>query len=191
NSLTEILVFGEHAGLQAAQHARASKQHDEAAWEPAIAVSFAAVRAVLERPKSSETIVGLRTELHDLMESAAGIYREEALLRDACKKVAALRQRYRALSIDDHSMVFNTQLFQALELGAMLDVGEAMVHAALARRESRGAHQRLDFPDRDDQQFLHHSLVHYGGEQPPSITTKPVTITRSPPAARVYGGAAT
>ncbi len=191
NSLTEILVFGEHAGLQAAQHARSGRQRDEAQWQQAIAESFAAVRALLERPKSDETIVGLRTELHDLMESAAGIYREDALLRAACTKVAALRQRYRTLSIDDHSMVFNTQLFQALELGAMLDVGEAMVHAALARRESRGAHQRLDFPERDDQQFLHHSLVHYGGEQPPSLSTKPVTITRSPPAARVYGGAAT
>src|SRR3546814_10883794 len=96
---------------------------------------------------SDLTIVGLRSELHELMESAAGIYREDALLREACKKVAALRQRYRTLAIDDHSMVFNTQLFQALELGAMLDIGEAMVHAALARRESRGAHQRLDFPE--------------------------------------------
>src|SRR3546814_19697016 len=124
---------------------------------------------------SDLTIVGLRSELHELMESAAGIYREDALLREACKKVAALRQRYRTLAIDDHSMVFNTQLFQALELGAMLDIGEAMVHAALDRRESRGAHQRLDFPERDDQQFLHHSLVPYGREQPPSLTTNPVT----------------
>src|SRR3546814_21163409 len=62
---------------------------------------------------SDLTIVGLRSELHELMESAAGIYREDALLREACKKVAALRQRYRTLAIDDHSMVFNTQLFQA------------------------------------------------------------------------------
>lgn len=191
NSLTEILVFGEQAGVHAAQYARSHTPLAPTQWQPAIDASFAAVHALLERPKSSETLVGLRTELHELMESAAGIYREEAPLREACDKVAELRQRYHNLAIEDHSMVFNTQLFQALELGAMLQIGEAMVHAALARRESRGAHQRLDFPERDDTQFLHHSLVHYDGEQPPKLTSKPVTITRSPPAARAYGGAAT
>ncbi|MGD9583201.1 MAG: fumarate reductase (quinol) flavoprotein subunit [Lysobacterales bacterium] len=190
NSLTEILVFGEIAGLQAAAVARGGNRIAEHCFSDQIAASFERSQAPIKRPPSAESIVGLRRELHDLMEGAAGIYREDAPLQAACGKVAELRRRYQQLAIGDHSRVFNTQLFQALELGAMLDIGEAMVHAALHRRESRGAHQRLDFPERNDAEFLHHSLLSYRGDQPPGFSTKPVTITRFQPAERVYGGAA-
>ena len=191
NSLTEILVFGEIAGRQAAALARGGGRIAEHHFSDQIAASLARAEAPKKRPASAETLVGLRDELHQLMEGAAGIYREEAPLVAACEKLGELRSRYQHLAIADHSRVFNTQLFQALELGAMLEIGEAMVHAALHRRESRGAHQRLDFPERNDREFLHHSLLSYGGDRAPGFATKPVTITKSEPAARVYGGAAT
>lgn len=190
NSLTEILVFGARAGLQAAARAKSARVCNAEVCGSQVEASFARVRAVMERSPVGESIVGLREELHGLMEGAAGIYREEQPLREACDALADLRARYRNLGISDNSMVFNTQLFQALELGAMLDIGEAMAHAALARRESRGAHQRLDFPQRDDVQFLQHSIASYRGEAAPEISHKPVKITRWPPGERVYGGAA-
>jgi fumarate reductase flavoprotein subunit len=190
NSLTEILVFGAIAGRLAATRARSVGKSDPAAWSGQIEASFGAVRALMERPDSGETIVALREDLHRLMEDAAGIYREEGPLKEACKELATLRERYRRLSIKDTSKVFNTQLFQALELGAMLEIGEAMAHTALARRESRGAHQRLDYVARDDVKFLHHSLAWFDAMGAPRLGTRPVTITRWEPEERVYGGAA-
>jgi fumarate reductase flavoprotein subunit len=93
--------------------------------------------------------------------------------------------------LQDRSNVFNTDLIQTLELGCMLDVAEAMAHSALERKESRGSHQRLEYPKRDDAQYLKHSLACYRGADPPSIGYLDVVITSSPPAERVYGGAAT
>ncbi|MGH7001728.1 MAG: succinate dehydrogenase/fumarate reductase flavoprotein subunit, partial [Stellaceae bacterium] len=87
----------------------------------------------------------------------------------------------------DHTRTFNTQLTQALELGFMLEVAETIVHSALRREESRGAHQRRDFPKRDDQRYLAHSVVHRNAEGPPRIDYLPVVITRWPPGERIYG----
>ena len=188
NSLTEIVVFGARAGRQAASHADAAKAPAEDGWREQAKASFDRVQAFADRPSNGETLSGLRDELHEVMEGAAGIYRKEQPLRDACAMLAQLRRRYSGVAISDKSRVFNTQLFQALELGGMLEIGQAMAHAALSRRESRGAHQRLDFPERNDSEFLCHSLVRSGGDQQPRLETRPVTITRSPPGVRVYGG---
>ncbi|MDZ4349872.1 MAG: fumarate reductase (quinol) flavoprotein subunit [Xanthomonadaceae bacterium] len=190
NSLTEILVFGARAGRHAAEHALASARPDEAAWRAQAEASFTRVQSLLDRPAGLETLAGLRDEMHAVMEGSAGIYREDGPLREACATLSALRERYGRVGVADKSRVFNTQLFQAIELGALLEIGEAMAHAALIRRESRGAHQRLDFTERNDSEYLHHSLVRRTGEGPPALSTRPVTITRSPPGARVYGGAA-
>ncbi|HRQ66656.1 MAG TPA: FAD-binding protein, partial [Xanthomonadaceae bacterium] len=190
NSLTEILVFGRRAGLGAAALARSTRATEARDWRSAIDASFGRVQALLDRPVGAHSIASIRDRLYGWMEGAAGIYREEGPLREACDAFVDLRADFSALGIVDRSKVFNTQLFQALELGAMLDIGEAMVHAALARRESRGAHQRLDHPARDDAAFLHHSLVHFNAQGAPQVTTRPVTITRLPPGERVYGGAA-
>jgi fumarate reductase flavoprotein subunit len=94
------------------------------------------------------------------------------------------------LQLEDRSNVFNTDLIQALELGSMLDVAEALAQSALKRSESRGSHQRLDHPGRDDDKFLRHSLATYRGADPPTISYCDVVITRSQPAERVYGGQA-
>ena len=107
-------------------------------------------------------------------------------MRAACDKIAQLRERWRAgIRLDDRSRVFNTEWLSAIELGFMLEVAEAMAHAALQRRESRGAHVRLDaYATRDDANFLVHSLAFHGGDGAPQIGQAPVIITRSPPQTR-------
>jgi fumarate reductase flavoprotein subunit len=128
--------------------------------------------------------------MNDTMENGAGIYRSEPSLQETCRVVAALRRRYDKVQLQDRSNVFNTDLIQLLELGAMLQVAEAIAHSAVHRKESRGSHQRLDHPERDDRNYLKHSLAAYRGAEPPAISYCDVVITRSPPAERVYGGAA-
>jgi fumarate reductase flavoprotein subunit len=124
------------------------------------------------------------------METGAGIYRTERSLQETCRTLAELRARYQRVELVDRSNVFNTDLIQVLELGSMLQVAEAMAHSALRRKESRGSHQRLDHPERDDDGYLRHSLASCRGEDLPAIDYCHVTITRSQPAQRVYGGAA-
>ena len=124
------------------------------------------------------------------MEDGVGIYRDEKGMQATCDKLAELRERYRRVRIDDHSLAFNTDWLTTLELGYSLEVAQAMAHSALLRKESRGAHQRLDgYTERDDAQFMKHSLAHYTGDGAPDITLQPVVITKSQPRARVYGGA--
>ncbi|MGH8947072.1 MAG: succinate dehydrogenase/fumarate reductase flavoprotein subunit, partial [Acidimicrobiia bacterium] len=105
-----------------------------------------------------------------------------------CTVIADLKSRYEKLALADTSDTFNTELIAALELGAMLDVAEAIAHSALARTESRGSHQRTDHPERDNDLFLKHSLA-YQEETTPRVDYKEVTITRWPPGERVYGNA--
>jgi fumarate reductase flavoprotein subunit len=121
------------------------------------------------------------------MEGAAGIYRDGDTLAKAADKLRELRERAASATIDDASRTFNTELTAALELSGMLDLAESMVHCALHREESRGAHQRTDFPARDDERFLAHSLVYRGANGTPRVEHLPVTITRWPPGERVYG----
>jgi len=125
------------------------------------------------------------------MEDSAGIYRTAATLEQAAAKMRELQDRFHNLRLDDRSYTFNTELLAALELGFMLDVADTIIASALARRESRGSHQRTDFPQRDDQNYLTHSLASRpegsGDTGAPRISYLPVTITRWPPAARTYG----
>ena len=94
------------------------------------------------------------------------------------------------MQLDDHSRGWNTEWLLAIELGYQLDVAQAMAHSALERRESRGSHQRLDgFGERDDVNYLKHSLARFNGEDGPRIDYGPVTITTSPPGTRAYGAA--
>ncbi len=187
NSLSELLVFGGRAGRNAAELALEGRAPDDQRWRKRGEESIMRLEALLARPQSDETIAGLRKEMHDFMEGAVGIYREQESLDHACEGLAKLRVRYRKLAVSDKSKVFNTELLYALELGAMLDIAEAMALSAAARRESRGAHQRLDYTKRDDEKYLQHSLAHYGGEDAARIDYRPVQITKWPPGERVYG----
>jgi fumarate reductase flavoprotein subunit len=132
----------------------------------------------------------LRDEMGDTMEAGVGIYRSADGMQQACNKLAELRDRYRrGVKLDDRNRAFNTEWLSTIELGFTLEVAEAMAHSALGRRESRGAHVRLDeYKTRDDENFLQHSLARYTGDGPPSISLAPVTITKSQPRTRSYGG---
>jgi fumarate reductase flavoprotein subunit len=121
------------------------------------------------------------------MEESAGIYRSGPGLAKAADRLGALEERARRISLDDHSRTFNTELVTALELQFMVEVARTMVASALKREESRGAHQRIDFPNRDDQRFLAHSLCRRAPDGSCQIEYLPVTITRWPPGERVYG----
>jgi fumarate reductase flavoprotein subunit len=141
----------------------------------------------LNKTSGRERIATIREEMQKTMEQSAGIYRTGETLEKGANKLRELQERFLDVGLDDHSRTFNTELVAALELGSMLDVSEAMIQCALHRTESRGAHQRSDFPARDDQKFLAHSLVARREDQVPEVSYQPVTITRWPPAERVYG----
>jgi fumarate reductase flavoprotein subunit len=143
----------------------------------------------MQRTGRAETVAGLRKEMMRSMEEHAGIYRSGEGLAAACATLGELRRRYRNLELHDKTNVYNTDLLQALELGSMLDCAEAVVQSASARKESRGAHQRLDFPQRDDRNFLRHTLATYAADGPPRIGYRDVVITRSQPGVRDYSGA--
>jgi fumarate reductase flavoprotein subunit len=188
NSLVELLVFGKSAALSAIEHIKGLPAPNRAALEVKAKESQARVRELFSRTDGNESMSGLRKEMMDTMEKNAGLYREENGLREAVAKIAELRQRYQKVMLHDKSNVFNTDLFQVLELGSMLDCAEALTVSALARKESRGAHQRLDYVQRDDQNFLRHSMAYYQGLDAPRIDYLDVVITKSPPGVRDYSG---
>ena len=189
NSLTELLVFGRRAALSAIEQLQSgARPAGEAALAALAGAAQARVRELMQRSGGTETVAGLRKEMMKAMEEHAGIYRSGEGLVAACAKLAELRGRYKALELHDKTNVYNTDLLQALELGSMLDCAESVVQSALARRESRGAHQRLDFAERDDRNFLRHTLARYRASEPPRIDFRDVVITRSQPGVRDYSG---
>jgi fumarate reductase flavoprotein subunit len=187
NSLGELLVFGARAGAAAAEYVAGAREPSARLLAQADDEEKRINRDYLNRDGGNERIATLREAMQQAMEAAAGIYRTRSTLEEGATRLAELRQRYGSIALDDHSRTFNTQLIAALELSAMLDIAETMVHAALRREESRGAHQRTDFPKRDDQKFLAHTMVYRNAEGPPRVEFAPVTITRWPPGERVYG----
>ena len=188
NSLVELLVFGKSAAMSAIAHMQGLPKPNTAALQARANESQARVRELFSRTDGTESMSGLRKEMMDTMERNAGLYREEIGLKEAVAKLAELRQRYNKIVLHDKSNVFNTDLFQVLELGSMLDCAEALAVSALARKESRGAHQRLDYVERDDQTFLRHSMAFYQGLNPPRLDYLDVVITKSPPGVRDYSG---
>ncbi|MGB8694681.1 MAG: fumarate reductase (quinol) flavoprotein subunit [Steroidobacteraceae bacterium] len=190
NSLTELLVFGKVAGIEAAEFARrvANSNADTLGRQAEAACGRAL--SLVTQPGGSERIAVLRSEMAHSMESGCGIYRVGPDMQATCNKIGELKLRYQNLHLDDHSRVWNTEWLLAIELGFQLDVAEAMVHSALQRRESRGSHQRLDgFEQRDDVSFLKHSLATYAAGGAPRISYGEVRITRSRPGTRAYGAA--
>jgi len=187
NSLTELLVFGRRAALSSLEYLESQGAHRGAA-EGAAEKALGRIRELLQRAGGGESVAGLRKEMMHAMEQHAGIYRSGEGLAAACAKLAELRRRYRNLELHDRTNVYNTDLLQALELGSMLDCAEAVVQSAAARKESRGAHQRLDFPERDDRNYLRHSLAYYRGAEAPGIDYRDVVITKSKPGVRDYSG---
>ena len=187
NSLPELLVFGTRAGRAAAEYASTI-----GAAPPAVQALARTEEQRLEgelsrRGDGAERIADIRTEMQATLETAAGIYRDGPTLTKAVEQLRVLKERFANVGIDDHSHTFNTELLALLELSGMLDVAQTIIESALRREESRGAHQRTDFPKRDDEHFLAHTLIHREPDGTARIDYLPVTITRWPPGERVYG----
>jgi fumarate reductase flavoprotein subunit len=187
NSLTECLVFGARAGQAAAEFAIGKDVPDRGVLAQATDEQKRLEQQYLRKNGGKERIATLREEMQKAVEGGAGIYREQSTLSQAKNKLFELQERYVNIKLDDHSQTFNTELISALELGFMLDVAQSIVECALHRTESRGAHQRTDFPERDDKRFLAHSLARRDGDGSLKVEYLPVKITRWPPGERVYG----
>ena len=186
NSLTECLVFGARVGRRAAEDAiQASKPAENPLALLAEAEQDRLTASYLDKEGGRERIAPIRRDLQAAMERGAGVYRTEESLKEAVEEVRVLKERFRDLALFDHDRAFNTELVAALELANMLEVAEAVVASGLERRESRGSHTRRDYPDRDDERFLTHSLA-FSTPQGPRIEYGGVTITRWPPAERKY-----
>jgi fumarate reductase flavoprotein subunit len=187
NSLPELLVFGARAGKAAAEYASERRTPNPSVRAQAKDEQLRLENGILRTNGGRERIADLREAMQKTMESSAGIYRNGPALDQARNQLRELQERSHRIALADHSRTFNTERIGALELSFMLDVAEAMVHAAFQREESRGAHQRTDFPARDDNRFLAHSLVHRNHDGTCRVEYAPVTITRWTPGERVYG----
>nr|VFJ73077.1 MAG: succinate dehydrogenase subunit A [Candidatus Kentron sp. FW] len=189
NSLTELLVFGKKAALNAMEYiSTGDKGVDDTKVAPLAEAATKRLDNIFKKSNGSERIADLRKEMTDTMEEGVGIYRTEEGMRKTCEKIADLRKRFANVSLHDTSSVYNTNRLQALELDAMLMAAQCMAEGGLARKESRGAHQRLDFTERDDANFLKHTLTYYQGEEKPRIDYLDVVITKSKPGVRDYSG---
>ena len=182
NSLVDLLVFGRRAGREMAAYCRAAEAPSIAAdVEEPVRSELEALRT---RPEG-ESPSALKAELATLMMDNVGVFRTARMMATAVAGVAAIKDRYTRVRVRDTGRIFNTDLLEARELGYLIDGAEAMASSAIARTESRGAHSRDDYPERDDVNFLAHTLA-YRGEAGPSLRYKPVTITRFEPKPRTY-----
>ncbi len=183
NSLVDIVVFGRRAGkdmlsyLQGAEFGRITD-------EPDAFISAEIDR--LQKGGGQEKVADLRTAMQKVMMAKSGVYRTEAKMIEARDTILELRQRYKGVGVTDQSSYFNTELVEAIELGFLLDVAWTIAESALQRTESRGAHSRVDYPDRDDKNWLKHTFIHLFEDGKVTFDYKPVTITKFKPKPRVY-----
>jgi fumarate reductase flavoprotein subunit len=190
NSLCELVVFGRVAGEEAAQFAKAHDHIDSNILYRQGMEVVAKSMSLMENG-GTENPADIRNELGDAMEKGVGIYRTEELMQGTIDKIKELKERYSRVRVADKSSVFNTDWLYAIELGFLLDVAESVAHSAINRKESRGSHQRLDgYEERDDVNFMKHTLSFFNTDGAPTIDYSPVTITKSQPAKRVYGAEA-
>ncbi|MFH8804402.1 succinate dehydrogenase flavoprotein subunit [Streptomyces sp. NPDC017936] len=187
NSLLDINVFGRRAGIAAAEYAQKA-DYVELPENPA-----AFVEEQIERLRNStgtERVATLRRELQETMDANVMVFRTEQTIKTAVEKIAELRERFRNVAIQDKGKRFNTDLLEAIELGNLLDLAEVMAVSALARKESRGGHYREDYPNRDDVNFMRHTMAYRevgdDGTETVRLDYKPVVQTRYQPMERKY-----
>ncbi|MBI2936268.1 MAG: FAD-binding protein [Chloroflexi bacterium] len=183
NSLLDTVVFGKRAGEAATAYAKVKRSKNIP--ESALSQDQERIRSLLAREANGDTVAAIRLALGGTMNQHLAVFRHEEGMQTALRTVQQLKQRYNNVPVQDKGKVFNTALVFALELGFMLDCAETICVAGLARKESRGAHYRTDMPQRDDKNFLKHTVV-YATPDGPRIDFAPVTITRWQPERRAY-----
>jgi succinate dehydrogenase / fumarate reductase, flavoprotein subunit len=183
NALMETITYGKRVGAEAAQWAMS---HTTVVVPPSLETDAEReVKTLLDRTEG-ERPWSIRDELAETMHENFGVFRREEQMLKQGEIVRALRERYERVVVDDKGEVFNSDLTQALELGFLLDLADCMVVSGLARKESRGAHARpYDYPERDDENFLRHTLVAWEDGEP-KLDWRPVTMTKWQPQVRTY-----
>ncbi len=183
NSLLDTIVFGRRSGVDAAERARTNtislpgeRYADEARRR---------IQELLDRPANGDRTAKIRIDMGNMMSEKVQVFRTEDQLKDAVKEVKKLKQRYAKVSVENKGKVFNTDLLFAIELGYLIDCAEMICVSAVERKESRGAHFRVDYPKRDDENWLKHIACTYRPEGP-RLSDIPVTITRWQPQERKY-----
>ncbi len=183
NSLLDINVFGKRAGIASADYALGAPLPDLPENPEALVVSMV---ETLMTSTGTERVATLRTELQETMDMNAQVYRTEATLKQAKHDVAAIRDRYADVAIGDKGKRYNLDLLEAIELGYLIDLAEVLVEGALARNESRGGHAREDYPNRDDVNFMRHTMAYRLPNGEIRLDYKPVVQTRYEPMERKY-----
>jgi len=186
NSLLDIVVFGRSAGNHILDFLKTNRYHRQ--------INQDSVDKAVERlnrwddTSDGESVDDIRADLQRDMEDHCGVFRTEEILKEGVEKIRAIKARMPNARLKDHSKVFNTARIEALELENLVDIALATVHSAYARTESRGAHSRVDHPDRDDKNWMKHSLYFMEDERMDykPVRTKPLTVDSFPPKARVY-----
>src|SRR5712691_3837363 len=187
NSLSECLVFGAAAGRAAAEHASAARPVGANPVAALVADETKRIEAsFLDKKGGDERIGTIREEMQHDMDAGAGVFRTREGLEKLTRQLGALRDRFEKIKIEDSSRTFNTELTAALELDFMLEVSETIAYSALAREESRGAHSRRDFPERDDAKWLKHTVAFRTDGAEPRLEYTDVRITNFKPQARTY-----
>ena len=182
NSLLDCVTFGRRAGAHAAEYA--SSIDSAKISEAVVGVEEQKIVDLFAR-STNERAPALRLEMGEIMHAFTGVFRDEAGLLEAERRIHAVRERFPDVSVHDKGRVFNTDLLAVLELDFMFDCAETIIASALARKESRGAHTRTDYPERDDENWLKHVAVYHTPDGP-AVTYLPVTITKWQPEARKY-----
>jgi succinate dehydrogenase / fumarate reductase flavoprotein subunit len=183
NSLGDLVVFGRRAGIHAARFAKDADYHE--LTEEHLGPSRERIERI-KNSKGKERVAALRVELQQSMMDNASVFRTGELLSKQVEVLKELMDRYKNIAIDDKGEAYNTELVEALELGYLLEVSEALVHSALNRTESRGAHAREDYPERDDRNWLKHTLAYKVEDGKVAFRYKPVVLGRFEPKARTY-----
>jgi fumarate reductase flavoprotein subunit len=187
NSLSECLVFGAATGRAAAEYVSSAKPVGANPIEGMLKDETKRIEMdYLDKKSGDEKIGVIREEMQLSMDAGAGVFRTREGLEKLTKQLGNLRHRFGRIKIEDSSRTFNTELMSVLELDYMLEVAEVITYSALAREESRGAHARRDFPERDDEKFLKHTIAFRTDEISPRLEYRDVRITNFKPQARVY-----
>ena len=183
NSLLDLIVFGKHSGLKAAEYALGADFQPL----PADPTEFTQQQFDLIRnAQGDEKILDISSKMKFIMMDCVGMFRTGEGMQSALETVRELRERYKHIPLHDQGKIFNTEMINLWELGNLLDIAEVVTVSALARTESRGAHARDDYPKRDDANWLKHTLSWVKPDGEIELRYKPVVVTKYQPKERVY-----